>query len=596
MLKFVIANSYIEVYIMAAKISLRNIFKLLYNHKAALLFTAILAAYLAPFVLLRQNAHFTINDNLDWITAWIVLAKSGKVFDLTGTVNQMLGELPRSCLPSGFNVITWLYMILPPFRAYLINLLLVHSIAFFGMYLLLKQYVLTDKQQAWLAWAGAAAFATIPFYTVYGLSIAGQPLLFYAMLNAFYAKKMAVNVIIITIFALYSSLPLAGVFILAVLGLAAVYDYWHHRIKRPHFWGAIALLACSYVVTEIWLIYNAFFSEGFLSSREEINRILLGQARNWDGVQALIVENLVNGQYHAVSLHKYILLLAVPLALISGWRQPREYKRLLLLLALAFSLSVFYGLRYSEWFMSAVSGISFLNAFQIQRFHWLHPLLWYTIFALCLSIIANIRYVGRLAAALLIVLQLGYLFGNHIEYHLALKKQTDVSVLENAWLYENISYGEFFADSLFKQVDDYIGRPKSEYRIASIGIYPAITQYNGFYTLDGRLNIYPLEYKHAFRRIMAQELAKNPFWQRYFDYWGITCYIFPAELEYYQVRRAYNLKLNKLELDTQAFKNLGGEYILSAAEITNYQENGLEFLQRFNDGWSIWEIYLYRVR
>ncbi len=575
---------------------LRKVFQFLRSHKAALLFTGVLIAYLAPFVILRQKAHFTINDNLDWITAWIVLAKSGKVFDLTGTVNQMLGELPRSCLPSGFNIITWLYMILPPFRAYLVNVLLVHSIAFIGMLLLLRHYVITDKRQVWLAWAGAASFATIPFYTVYGLSIAGQPLLFYAMLNAYYDKKIAVNVMIITGFALYSSLPLAGVFILSVLGLAAIYDYWRNRIRRTHFWGAIALLACSYAITEIWLIYNAFFSQGFVSSREEINRIVLGQARDWNGVQALIVENLVNGQYHAVSLHKYILFVAVPLALLCGWRQKREYKGILLLLALAISISIFYGFRYSEFFMSAVSGFSFFNTFQIQRFHWLHPILWYTIFALCLAVIANIRYIGRLLAALLIALQLGFLFGNNIEYHLALKEQTDVSVIENAWLYENINYGEFFAESLFKQVDDYIGRPKAEYRIASIGIYPAITQYNGFYTLDGRLNIYPLEYKHAFRQIMAKELAKNQFWQRYFDYWGITCYIFPAELEYYQVRQAYKLKLNNLELDTQAFKNLGGEYILSAAEITNYQENGLEFLHRFNDGWSIWEIYLYRVQ
>lgn len=575
---------------------LRKTIQYFVNHKAAIFFTGILIAYLTPFIILRQNAHFTINDNLDWITAWIVLAKSGKVFALTGTVNQMLGELPRSCLPSGFNVITWLYMILPPFRAYLINLLLVHGIAFIGMYSLLKNYVITDKRQAWLAWAGAASFATIPFYTVYGLSIAGQPLLFYAMLNAYYGRKMIVNIMIIIGFALYSSLPLAGVFILSVLGLMAIYDYWHNRKIRPHFWGAIVLLSCSYVVTEIWLIYNAFISQGFISSREEINRILLGQARDWNGVQALIVDNLVNGQYHAVSLHKYILFVAVPLALFSGWRQKREYKGILLLLAFTLAISVFYGFRYSEFFMTAVSGIGFFNAFQIQRFHWLHPVLWYTIFALCLSIIANIRYIGRLLAALLIVLQLGFLFGNNIEYHLALKEQTGVSVMENAWLYENISYGEFFADSLFKQVDDYIGRPKSEYRVVSIGLYPAITQYNGFYTLDGRLNIYPLEYKHAFRQIMAKELAKNQFWQRYFDHWGITCYIFPAELDYYQVRRAYQLKLNNLELDTQALKNLGGEYILSAAEITNYQENGLEFLHRFNDGWSMWEIYLYRVR
>jgi len=575
---------------------LNDSFIFLKRYKTAIIFFGILTAYLTPFVVLRQNAHFTINDNLDWITAWIVLAESGKAFSLTGTVNQMLGELPRSCLPSGFNIITWLYLILPPFRAYLINLLIVHCTAFIGMYLLLRHCVLTGYRQRWLAWAGAAAFATLPFYTVYGLSIAGQPLLFYAMFKAFHTKKITAPAIIIIIFALYSSLPLVGVFILAALGLFALYDYWQNEKKRPVFWAAIALLAASYCITEIWLIYNAFFDTHLVSSREEINRILLGQARDWSGVRALIRDNFINGQYHAVSLHKFILFIAVPLALCLGWRQKRERRLIVLLLTIAFCLSIFYGLRYSELFMSAVSGISFLNSFQVQRFHWLHPLLWYTIFALCLSVIERIRPIGRLLAVMLIVLQLGFLFGNNIEYHLAIKKQTDLSVMENEWLYENISYGEFFAESLLAKVDNYIGRPKYEYRVATIGLYPAITQYNGFYTLDGRLNIYPLAYKHAFRQIIAKELDKNPAWQRYFDYWGITCYIFPAELEYFQVRRSYQLKLNLMELDPAAFKRIGGQYILSAAEITNYQDNDLEFLQLFTEPWSPWEIYLYRVR
>lgn len=565
------------------------------RHKSAVFFSLIVFAYVAPFIVLRQNAHFTINDNLDWITPWVILAKSGKMFELTGNFHQMLGEIPRSCLPSGFNVTSWLYLLFSPFRAYLINLLLVHFTAFIGMYLLLKYYVLPYKN-TWLSWAGAAAFATLPFYTVYGLSIAGQPLLFYAMLNAYYDRKMTVNILIIVIFALYSSLPLVGVFILAVLVLFALYDFWHSRMLRISFWKAIILLICSYVITESWLIYNEFLSAGFVSNREEINRILLGQARSLGNIKPLIIDNFVNGQYHAVSLHKYILLLAVPLALVTGWRQQREYKAIWLLLLLSAGISVFYGLRYTGFYISHAAHSSFLNSFQIQRLHWLHPLIWYTLFALCLSVIANIRYIGKLLAALLITLQLGFLFGNNIEYDLVLRKQADISVMENAALYENISYGEFFADSLFQKIDNYIGRPKQDYRVASIGIYPAIAQYHGFYTLDGRLNIYPLAYKHAFRQIMSKELDKNLFWRNYFDNWGITCYIFPAELEYYQVRKSYQLRLKNLELDIQAFKNLGGEYILSAAEITNYQQNGLEFLQLFSEEWSVWEIYLYRVR
>jgi len=574
---------------------LTYIINIVKRHTAMCMSILLFILYLLPFFILRQQAHYAINDNLDWITGWTLLAQSGQTFSLTGTIEQVMNGVPRSCLPSGLNVITWLYIVCTPFRAYFINDMIVHIMAFIGMYLLLKKYIIPDQTSSWITWSVALCFGIIPFYGVYGLSIAGQPLLAYAFYNAYYNKKTALNYLIIALFALYSSLPLSGIFIGAILFVILLVDRMRQgKVNRNLLYCWLFLIGC-YFITEFWLIYNYFFSQGFVSTRGEIDRIALGQNKDFTGVLELIGTNFINGQYHAVSLHKIIVCVALPLALVTGYLKKINMTKIFILVGTALLFSVIYGLRYWTEFMLAIDGIGFLKSFQIQRFHWIHPLLWYVLFAMALQIISKIKHLGRYIAIFLVTTQIFYLYGNNIEYSLKLKEKLGIEVMENAWLYEDITYAEFFADNLFQEIADYIGRPKNEYKVVNIGIYPAITQYHGFYTLDGRMNIYPLEYKHKFRRVIAKELEKNEYWRKYFDDWGITCYILPAELEYLEVRKSYDLKINNLELDTDALRDLGGNYIFSAAEITNYQQNHLEYMGSFYRSWYPWEIYLYKI-
>jgi hypothetical protein len=71
-----------------------------------------------------------------------------------------------------------------------------------------------------------------------------------------------------------------------------------------------------------------------------------------------------------------------------------------------------------------------------------------------------------------------------------------------------------------------VGKPIQDYRVVSIGLHPAVAQYNGLYTLDTYNNFYPLSYKHQFLNIIAPELNKNKSLKSYFDLWGGRCYIF----------------------------------------------------------------------
>jgi hypothetical protein len=161
----------------------------------------------------------------------------------------------------------------------------------------------------------------------------------------------------------------------------------------------------------------------------------------------------------------------------------------------------------------------------------------------------------------------------------------------------NPNYKQFYATELFDEIKSKIGGTTENYRVVSIGIHPSIAQYNGFYTLDGYLPSYPIEYKNEFRKIIRYELAKNKDLRVFYDYWGSKFYVFVNELgRNFTVRKDSNIKINKLHLDTNALKNLGGRYIFSAVEIVNYQENNLEFLGEFNNENSAWKIYLYEVK
>jgi hypothetical protein len=162
---------------------------------------------------------------------------------------------------------------------------------------------------------------------------------------------------------------------------------------------------------------------------------------------------------------------------------------------------------------------------------------------------------------------------------------------------EKPSVKQFYATTQFKEIEQYIGKPKNSYRVASIGIHPAIAQYNGFYTLDTYNNFYPLSYKHEFRKIIAKELKKSPILEKYFDDWGGRCYIFVAELgKKYDFKKNSKVKIHHLQMNTSVFKQMGGQYILSAVPIINAEENGLELKKTFDQKDSAWRIYLYQVK
>ena len=282
---------------------------------------------------------------------------------------------------------------------------------------------------------------------------------------------------------------------------------------------------------------------------------------------------------------------------------------LIVLLGASLVISLFYGLYNWAGLIPLKEKLPILAAFQFERFHWLHPFLWYLIFALTLAVICKGKH-GKRIVILLIVLQLLYsqviqpFFSQRLGvFHsqvMANETRMNVKVIASIMSGRKagyISYSRFFSKGLFREIGEFIGLDKKNYRVVSIGVFPSIAQYNGFYTLDSYQFNYPIEYKHKFRRIIEKELGKSEKWRRNFDEWGSRCYVFVAELEDegFLIGKDRDVKVEKLELNTAALKEMGGEYVFSAVEILNANDTGLTLLKVFEREDSPWRIYLYSV-
>jgi hypothetical protein len=92
-------------------------------------------------ILLGENAHIRVHDNLDSNIAWYkVLARSGEITGpLSATIPQVNnGRLPRNALGSEFTGIVWLHALFPKVTAYALSQTIMRIVALIGMYLLLK--------------------------------------------------------------------------------------------------------------------------------------------------------------------------------------------------------------------------------------------------------------------------------------------------------------------------------------------------------------------------------------------------------------------------------------------------------------------------
>jgi hypothetical protein len=550
--------------------------------RALLAALAVMAVYLSPLFLLGEDAHLRVHDNLDSNIAWYkVLHASGEWFGKPGAVvPQVIGGLPRAAYGTEFSGLLLLHKLFPSMTAYAVSQAVTRLFAFLGMYLLLRDHLVREPD-AWPIRAFVAlAFALTPFWPSGMLSTLGQPLALWAFLSIRAGRAGPRHWLTLALLPFYASFVLGFFFFLAAMGLLWLRDAIVKKNANVPFLTAIIMMTGIFLLVEYRLLLSLVLS-GEPTSRNEFVSSRLGL---WRCVR-LAVKNFVLGHHHVATIHTFVILPVLLLAfylVIGERRRGGTERRFLALLALNAVLSVWYAFWFHRWWQPLKEAVSLFNTFNFARFHFLRPLVIYAGFALGLAVLWRYGRAGRALVSLALAAQvlLSFAFNEEV-------------------LFERLgepTFRQFYAERQFAAIRDRIGLPQETYRVASIGLHPAIAQYNGFYTLDTYNNFYPLSYKHRFRQIIAKELDKNRKLKEYFDTWGGRCYIFVAELgKKYDFRKTSTKRIRNLELDTKVFWEMGGRYLFSALPIDNAADNGLALFGVFDDAESAWRVYVYEV-
>ena len=132
--------------------------------------------YLSPYFFLGKNVVINHWDNLDGGVVWLKsIINSNTYFGSLNSVIPYFGDgYDRNLLFSDLTIYPLFFYLFGDFNAYVLIKLLIHFIAFLGMYKLLENHFF-EKNHYDLIIFSSLCFSILPFIPVYGLSIAGVP-------------------------------------------------------------------------------------------------------------------------------------------------------------------------------------------------------------------------------------------------------------------------------------------------------------------------------------------------------------------------------------------------------------------------------------
>ncbi len=538
--------------------------------------------YFFPLLYHGENAVVRVEDCLDGDFAYrIVLAKSHTIFAFNPMtpVNNIMNGLPRACLPSGLNIYQWIVFLFPNFYAFLINYIIVHLLGFFGMFFFLRNHVLKENAQKSLALLVALAFAILPVYTTMGMAVIGMPFLLNILLLIQQGKGKAKHYLAIIFFAFYcyhNMFPLivGGVFIFFIWDLLR-----NHKFNLTLFL-AIGLLVTCLAISEYQMVYTFVFHK-IVPHRLVVH---YKTSLNYKGIFVQSLITLFNGEGSSSNYPVYIVGLSLLLIIVSYFLFKPSISFSIKFFLLAFIVSL--GFAVWDWY-----GIQFLydkyrffNVFSFKRIYCFLPFLVYALLGSAMGLAdQKLKWLKFILVPVILVSTL------KINYDFDHSENTELG---------NLTYRQFFSERMFNEIDAYIGKPKQSYRICDIGLIPAISQYNGFYTLDGYQYLYPMPYRGQFIKIIQGELDKSPRLVTFFTSQrggANVCYTFSSEL--YDANEAGGkiAGINNMALNYDALKSMNCQYIFSLYNIKSFTSDKIVFDKKFSNQEALFDIYLYKV-
>lgn len=474
------------------------------NNKYILAALAILLIYLSPNIFFPSEAQFLIHDNLDSNVVWYkALGESGEMFGSNlAIIPNNLNGLPKRVLSAEFQLLSILYSVFSPLVAYNINIVLMHFLAFFSMYVFTRKYIFKFNYE-WAVVLISLTFSLLPFWPSGGGTITAQPLLLFAFLNVFNREVKYYNWLIIFFFPFYSSLAFSNLFfILALSLLFLIYTIYKRKINF-YFITALLLFVIASVIAEYRLFYMQFI-EHFQNHRDILGK---GGSLNLKGVLGVGLSHFAKGQYHYYTMQLPFVVLTSILAFV--FAQKRNHRLIIFLsLCLIYLNSLLYLLPKWTPVTELMKSSDVLSSVAL-RFYSLSPLMWFLTFAFAVYVLLKRNDYFKFI--------FGFIGGFYVLYLFFPVKIGDYAgskFIESSFYNtcfnpsdsESKSFNEYYKMELFKEIKTKV--PNNAY-VACLGMDPAIVQFNNYNTIDGYFYYYSKAYNDKMKGICKLENGKG---------------------------------------------------------------------------------------
>lgn len=559
---------------------------------------------LAAAILGEDGCVIAVQDDLDLFQAQYADLRNTGTFFSQGAFVSELGGVTRDAMPSELSLTAFVYMLLPPFAAYIACYILKIIISVMGFSMLSCELYGWEDRSAETGLTVGALYGILNLFPAFGIAFASIPLVIYLFIRVIRTGKKRYFVCLF-LYPFLSYLSYIGIFVLFWAGIFWVFLTLKTMTLSERGSGAgpvrfaagIILLSAGYAVFEYRLVRLT------LTGPKSIRSSFAWPDTGLSGAMKEALSVFVRGQMHSDPAVTWFVL---PVCLIFGllllrklavrrggdgnsFSLPEKVFGLSLLMITVNSL--IYGLQDIPAVRNAVWGIfPFISSLQFDRAVFLNPFLWYLAF-LSVLLSCGRRAVGNVMAAIaafIILLHPGTY--NDI---LNTAKQQALQILTGKEG-GSLTYGEFYDTGLYDRIKEGIGY-EGEWCVC-YGLHPAVLNYNGIRTLDGYLGFYPMEYKERFREVISPALEKNPWARDYFDGWGARCVLFPAEGQnIWSGERRFDIGDTNLYIDKEALGSMGCRFLFSRYPIENAEEAGL-FGERTYEGKAPFSIWVYDVR
>lgn len=481
--------------------------------------------YLFPLIIFGKITLFYI-DSLD--NEIVFNSVLGKIYaGQTEAIDSFLGgTIAANYLRRIFQPFSLFYFFFNAELAYWIIDVLVKITSYFSFYLLAKKI----NKNLFFCSLGAAIYASINLPTHEGFYFAIFP---YTIYLIFFKNNISTkHFLILFFFGLNSDILRSPFFIPVILVLSILFKDKNKNYFKNFVKVSIIFLS-AILISNINIIYVALF-DGPFHRHEWIKEALPIKYLFQNVLFGLIDIN------HSSS--KYKLALAVPItilkiSLIIFSIILLKKKRIFQTLIILFSISLFVSVIKLEFFLKFIES----NSLKIYNFGYLGH--YYILFFALLFIFitrenySKKKYLTFLSVFSLLLMQINSSIGPIYKKYF----------IENNNNFRNFyTFEGYYLPSDYKKIKNIV----KDKRTISIGLDPMVAVMNDIKTIDGYHNLYPLDYKKKFRKVIEGELKQNDFWRNYFDNYGSRLYAI--------INRPDELKINFTEA-----KKLGAEYVIS---------------------------------